>query len=457
VIEGAIASDVDTIPQRRFIKAVKKSVADRDISDLLWKFLRAGVPYQGNVSATLTGTPQGGIVSPLAANLSLHALATSMESASLHLTPYQRSKRRKQGKGNVRYVSDAEDFVGLCHGTKAEAHAIKEELKTCLRTRGLTLSEDKTHGTHLPEGFTFLGYRIIRGVGESGKIVPKVWRPDSAIAKCRDKIRGMLAPRTINDSRQAKLEALNRVIRGWGQDSRATSRPVKTFSTVHHALFWDMAHWLGRTYQGSMPAVMRRSRIGNTCGTKTLQWVRPTAFTAKRLRRTPWHHPYTAKEAMRREKLRAYDALWTGKEDRPGWQDLREEVILTKGTTCYGCGTILHPSAVEIDHVTPRARCKDPTETERMKHLQPICTSCHRAKTQSDLKVLSRMPSKGHVRFSTGSVRKRDEDRALRLPNVERGVRRNGQIIVRDIQQHIGTIRTIAQHEGSVRAAWSAS
>ena len=62
IIEGDIASYFDTIPHRRLIKAVKKRVADRDIRDLLWKFLRAGVMYRGNVSATLTGTPQGGIV-----------------------------------------------------------------------------------------------------------------------------------------------------------------------------------------------------------------------------------------------------------------------------------------------------------------------------------------------------------------------------------------------------------
>src|SRR5262245_9899006 len=64
VIEGDIASYFDTIPHRRLIKAVKKRVADRDIRDLLWKFLRAGVMYRGNFSATLTGTPQGGVVSP---------------------------------------------------------------------------------------------------------------------------------------------------------------------------------------------------------------------------------------------------------------------------------------------------------------------------------------------------------------------------------------------------------
>ena len=59
VIEGDIASYYDTIPHRRLIKAVKKRVADRDIRDLLWKFLRAGVMYRGEVQETITGTPQG--------------------------------------------------------------------------------------------------------------------------------------------------------------------------------------------------------------------------------------------------------------------------------------------------------------------------------------------------------------------------------------------------------------
>jgi group II intron reverse transcriptase/maturase len=62
VIEGDIASYFDTIPHRRLIKAVKKRVADRDIRDLLWKFLRAGVMHRGTITETLSGTPQGGIV-----------------------------------------------------------------------------------------------------------------------------------------------------------------------------------------------------------------------------------------------------------------------------------------------------------------------------------------------------------------------------------------------------------
>jgi group II intron reverse transcriptase/maturase len=61
VIEGDITSYFDTIPHRRLIKGIKKRVADRNIRDLLWKFLRAGVMYRHELSETVTGTPQGGI------------------------------------------------------------------------------------------------------------------------------------------------------------------------------------------------------------------------------------------------------------------------------------------------------------------------------------------------------------------------------------------------------------
>jgi RNA-directed DNA polymerase len=93
------------------MKAVKKRVADRNTRDLLWKFLRAGVMHQDTLEETLTGTPQGGIVSPLLANIYLHELDRYMESKYLNLTESQRLYRRKKGLGNALYVRYADDFV----------------------------------------------------------------------------------------------------------------------------------------------------------------------------------------------------------------------------------------------------------------------------------------------------------------------------------------------------------
>jgi Retron-type reverse transcriptase len=393
VIEGDIVSYFDAIPHRRLMKAIKRRVADRDIRDLIWKFLRAGVIYNGAFAETLTGTPQGGIVSPLAANIYLHALDTYMESTYLNLGDYARARRRKQGKSNYLYVRYADDFVVFCNGSKAEALAMKEELKGVLSHMGLTLSEDKTKVTHITEGFDFLGYRIIRSMGTSGKMVPKVLIPHKAIKQCQYKVRGMLGPRTTNESFSAKMLALNRLIRGWCEYYRSTSSPQWGFREVERKLIWDIAHWLGKKYKVKIPIVLRKYMKGTpkTFGTTTTTLVLPTTYKAKRYMAKTWHNPYTEKEAIIREKIIAFESLWLGNEDRDGYIDLREEVILLKGTTCYMCGTVLHPSEVEIDHDTPRKRFKDTTEADRMKHLQPLCTSCHRAKTKTDLKVLSRM------------------------------------------------------------------
>src|SRR5438093_7336154 len=134
VIEVDIASYFDTILHRRLRKGIKRRVADRNSRELLWKFLRAGVMYQGKYEETLTGTPQGGIISPLLANIYLHELDRYMESTYLKLLEWKRYKRRKQGIGNYLYVRYADDFVVLCNGTKAEALAMKEELKELLCT-----------------------------------------------------------------------------------------------------------------------------------------------------------------------------------------------------------------------------------------------------------------------------------------------------------------------------------
>jgi RNA-directed DNA polymerase len=398
VIEGDIASYFDTIPQRRIMKAIKKRVADRNIRDLLWQFLRAGVMYRGNLSETLTGTPQGGIISPLLANIYLHTLDRYMESNYLNLPERERRKRREKGKANFLYVRYADDFVVLCNGTKAQALAMKEELKTVLDHMGLELSEEKTKVTHITEGFDFLGYRVIRCIGTKGKMIPKVLIPEKSIKQFRHKIRGILAPSTTNESVKAKILAVNRLTRGWCEYYRCTNSPGVMFNKLSPELFWNMAHWLGRKYKLSMPGVMEKFRKGDTLGTDTIKLAMPIEYKAKRFVARAWHNPYTEKDKVkeekdriRRESLLSLERVWTGTESRPGEMDLREETLLRNGPTCAKCKNTFHPFEVHVDHIIARARFKDPTEADNLRNLQVLCTECHRVKTKTDLKVLSRM------------------------------------------------------------------
>src|SRR5262245_53475628 len=179
-----------------------------------------------------------------------------MESNYLNLDKHARERRRKQGESNFLYVRYADDFVVLCNGTKAEAQAMKEELKELLSNLGLTLSEDKTKVTHITEGFTFLGYGIKRCIGETGKMAPRVFIPDKAIKRFRHKGRETTAPSTRNESASAKIMALNALTRGWCEYYRCTSSPSIAFGKIQQEVYWGFAHWLGRKYKRNMPAIM---------------------------------------------------------------------------------------------------------------------------------------------------------------------------------------------------------
>jgi len=307
--------------------------------------------------------------------------------------------------GNYLYVRYADDFIVLCNGTKAEALAIKEELKETLNTMGLTLSEEKTKVTHITEGFTFLGYRIIKETGTNGKMVAKVKIPKTAIKKFQHRMRYILSPNSTYESLNAKIEALNWLTRGWCEYYRCCNNPSGTFNPLSNELYWLMAHWLGKKHKSKIPAILRKYTKDNTFCTRTRKLTLPATYKAKRFVAKTWHNPYTEKEKVqeekdrvKRESLFSYDQIWTGTESRQGGWDLREEMIALKGTMCaiQGPNCVsprkpLHPSEVEVDHIILRAKFKNPKEADRMGNLQPVCTPCHRAKTKTDLKVLSRM------------------------------------------------------------------
>ena len=223
--------------------------------------------------------------------------------------------------------------------------------------------------------------------------------PQKAIKNFQNKLKIALTPYTTKESLTAKITAVNALTRGWCNYYRNTSRPSQDFNQLRPKVFWGMAHWIGKKYKVNMPEVMRRYRKGDTLTTKTMTLVMPTEYKARKLFTKHWHNPYTEKEKIVRERLFSLHNLWSGHEENRGWMDQREEVIRLKGTICAlnlldiceSKGKPLHPSEVEIDHITLRKKFKDPMEADSMSNLQPICTSCHRAKTKTDLKVLSRM------------------------------------------------------------------
>jgi RNA-directed DNA polymerase len=387
IIEGDIQSFFDTISHRRLMRLLRRRIKDNKVLSLIWKFLRAGVMEAGMLRDSTLGTPQGGIISPLLANIYLHELDRYMERYT-ELSHWERQKRKRQGLANFLYVRYADDFVVLCDGTKAQALAMRQELYDFLKAElKLELSIEKTKVTHVQGGCEFLGYVIDRGTAGRGKWAPRIRIPERALAKVRQKVRTALDPSTHGDSVRTKILGLNRIIGGWCRYYQTTSSPSEYFGKLRNETFWGMVHWLGRKFQLNAPEVMRRFRRGNTFRTPTITLMEAVDFKAQRhpLRTIP--NPYTtAPTSIIRENLEGLSGPWIGTETRKGEADRKWEVYQRDQGLCGLCGSFIPWREAALDHKIPRHRFKpekggDTLENLWVLHGEP----CHQMKTNRDL------------------------------------------------------------------------
>ena len=199
---------------------------------------------------------------------------------------------------------------------RSEPHKLRRKLEEPSRTWGLRSQRKRRKSPNITEGFTFLGYEIIRCMGSQGKMVPKVWVPDKAIKRFQHTVRRITAPGTHNDSVNAKIKALNDLIRGWCQYYRCTSGPSTPFDRLRYEVYEGMAHWLGRKFEISKKQAIIRygRRVDNTFSTQSITLLMPSTgtFPRKKLLTRKWHNPYIAKEAIVREKVFWYERLWSG-------------------------------------------------------------------------------------------------------------------------------------------------
>jgi group II intron reverse transcriptase/maturase len=183
-LDADISGFFDNIPHKLIVGAVAAEVADGNILRLIEKFLAAGVMEGGVFKPTTIGTPQGGVISPLLANIVLNELDWRLE------------------KAGYRFVRYADDFVVVCK-TRQQAKAALDVVEEIMTDLGLSLSAEKTKIASYGKGYEFLGFRL------SSK--SRTMRPKS-LEKFKMKIRE-LSRRSHNLDAKA-IEKLNQVIRG---------------------------------------------------------------------------------------------------------------------------------------------------------------------------------------------------------------------------------------------------
>ena len=297
VLEGDIKACFDEIDHTALMDRVRRRVGDKRVLALVKTFLKAGVLSEdGTERDTVTGTPQGGIISPLLANIALSVLDDHfVEAWESWGGADARRKRRRQGLANYRIVRYADDFVVMVAGTRDHTEALRAEVAAVLAPMGLRLSEEKTMITHIEEGFDFLGWRIQRQQQRGGtKHYTYTWPSKAAVASLKAKVKALT--RGATDLPLAVLlHRLRPVLRGWANYFRhgVSSR---TFSYLDMYTWRRVAIWLRHKYKRPSWKYLHRRyhlfRGGPVDGGVTLFRLQSVAIERYRYRGakipTPW-------------------------------------------------------------------------------------------------------------------------------------------------------------------------
>jgi RNA-directed DNA polymerase len=248
VLDADIEACFDSIDHTALLDRVRQRVKDKRVLRLVKAFLKAGILTElGDHEDTHTGTPQGGILSPLLANIALSVLDEHLHApwgpgGSLS-TPARRNGRVQKGLPNWRLVRYADDFVVLVNGEQHHVEALREEVSDVLEPLGLRLSPAKTQVVHMAEGFDFLGFHIRwrRKRGTTNRWHVYTFIADRPLRSVKDKIRA-LTPRTSQANLAATLEHINMLLRGWTNYFKHAVAQ-HTFGHLENFVWWRIVRW----------------------------------------------------------------------------------------------------------------------------------------------------------------------------------------------------------------------
>jgi RNA-directed DNA polymerase len=236
LLDADIKGAFDNINHDHLIQTIGK-VPGRE---LIKQWLKAGYVETEMFHETESGTPQGGIISPLLANVALHGLENLL---SKHKKTQGKNKSPRAPRyGFVRY---ADDFI-ITAETKEDIEAIVPEVVEFLKLRGLELNRDKTNIVHLEQGFNFLGFNIRQFLGHC-LTKPQKEKTLSFVRRIRAWLK-----ENKHATPSAVINYLNPLIRGWGNYYRCgVSKEV--FSYVDHQIFQALWRWAQSRHKAEQP------------------------------------------------------------------------------------------------------------------------------------------------------------------------------------------------------------
>jgi len=241
VIDADIKGFFGNVDHVTLEQILRDRISQEKVRDLIWQFLKAGVMEGDRMMKSLAGTPQGGILSPLLANVYLNELDHAVKSFT---------EETPRGKGHWTYVRYADDFLLLTSGTEEEAKEKKRWVDDYVGDAlNLSLNREKTQVVHAEDGgVRFLGYRIepahpTDGGGAYTKVPREVVQDVKAAITRRC---GENAPTDVSIRR--RIQSVNAVLRGWAEYYKYATHVAKPFSEVDAHAWHNLSSWIARKH-----------------------------------------------------------------------------------------------------------------------------------------------------------------------------------------------------------------
>ena len=302
IVETDVEACFDQLPHRLIGDEVRRRIADKRALALIRAFLKAGVMTEtGRLERTVTGTPQGGIASPMLANIALSALDRQYRADWREVDRYhaQRKYLHSRGVATHRLVRYADDLVLMVHGTREQAAEALERLAGRVEALGLKLKAEKTTITHIDEGFVFLGQRIVRRPkGHKRYVYTFVSR--EALTSVTRKVKALTGRSTTNMELSELIAALNPILRGWANYFRHAAAK-RTLDYLGYYAWWRVGRWLRKKHPRlNWKQIQRRYTSEGTFAEKGLVLFNPGSVSVTRYRYrgaripNPWTIPPTA-------------------------------------------------------------------------------------------------------------------------------------------------------------------
>lgn len=298
IVEGDIKGCFDNIDHHGLMERVRRRVSDSKVNRLIVAFLKAGILAEGNFVRSDAGTPQGGILSPLLANIALSVIEERYERHVLQrripptrrdaATPERRAKEaRKHDKNRgctivvpIRYADDFLLLVGAPPGpqqyerARQDAEKEKAAVAALLKEQlGLELSESKTLVTPVTKRFAFLGHHVVvrhsRGFKRQAcvTLIPK-----ERSHRTRERIKRLCRRHRTGQSLHDLLRELNWLLRGWSAFYRHAWGAKRVFCSLDYYAWWTVFRWLRKKHQHAPVKTLRALYQSTQRGIRRGQW-----------------------------------------------------------------------------------------------------------------------------------------------------------------------------------------